>query len=46
MAVVKQGMSDWSNNGRKMTSHSNYRLKFSERPLHVVRAILFRFDAI
>ena len=35
MAIVKQRISDWPGNNGKMTSHSNFQLRFSERPLDV-----------
>ena len=39
-------MSDWPGNDRKMTSHSNFKLRFSERPLDEVRGFLFQFVVI
>ena len=41
--IVKLGMSVWPENDRKMTSHSNFKLRFSEKPLDVVRRFLFQF---
>ena len=38
---VKQGMSDWLGNGREITSHSNFKLRLSEKPLDVIRDFLF-----
>ena len=37
MAIVKQVMSDMPGNEIKMTSQSNFKLGFSERPLDAVR---------
>ena len=31
MAIVKQEMSDWPGNDEKMTSYSNFKVKFSEK---------------
>ena len=47
MAIVKQGTSDWSGNNRKMTSHNNFKVRFSKRNLVLVRGFsmnLMRFD--
>ena len=44
--AVKQGMSDWPGNDKKITSHSNFRLRFPERPLDIVRGLLPQFGAI
>ena len=46
MTVIKQGMSNWPGNGRKVTSHNNFKLRFSERSLDVVRGFLFQFGLI
>ena len=37
MAIVKQGISDWSGNDGKMTSHSDFKLKLSESYLDLNR---------
>ena len=37
MVIAKQEMSDWPGNNRKITSHSNFKLRYSETPLDVVR---------
>ena len=44
--TVKPGMSDWPGNDRKITSHSNFKLRFSGKPLDIVRGFLFQFGAI
>ena len=44
--TVKQGMSDCRGNGRKITSHSNCKLRFSERLLDIVRELLSQFGVI
>ena len=36
-------MSYWPVNEREMTSHSNFKVYFTERPLDVARSILFEF---
>ena len=46
MPTVKQGMSHWPGNDGKMTSHSNFKVTFSKRPLHLVRGCLFQFSLI
>ena len=46
MAIVKQGMSDWPDNDRKMTSHSNFKLKFSEKFSDVGRGFFVQFVLI
>ena len=42
MAIVKQSLLDCPGNDEKMTSHSNFNLKFSKRLLVVVRSFSFR----
>ena len=37
MTILKQVMSDWPGNDRIMTSHSNFKLRYSETSLDVVR---------
>ena len=44
--IVKQGMSDWPGNDRKMTSHNSFKLRFYERSLNIVRGFLFWFGLI
>ena len=44
--IVKQGMWDWSVNDVKMTSHNNFKLRFSGRSLHLVTGFLFQFGVI
>ena len=39
-------MSDWPGNDTKMTSHRNFKLRFSESSLDLVRGFLFQFGAI
>ena len=39
-------MPNWPDNDRKMTSHSNFKIKLSERSLHLVRGFLFQFGVI
>ena len=46
MAIVKQGMPDWQGNDGKMTSHSNFKIRFSERSLDLVRGFYYEFDVI
>ena len=41
-----QGMSEWWSNDRKMTSHRNFKVRFSERPFDLVRGFLFEFAVI
>ena len=41
MAIVKQGMSDYQGYNRKITSHSNFKLRFSEKILVVVEVFCF-----
>ena len=42
--IVKQGMSDWPGNERKITSHSNFKLRFSKKCLDLVRGFQYEFD--
>ena len=44
--IVKEGIWDLPSNNRKMTSHSNFKVKFSERPLDLVRGSSFQFYVI
>ena len=37
---------DWPDNDRKMTSDRNFKLRFSERSLDLVRGFLFQFGVI
>ena len=37
MVIVKQGMSDWPGNEENMTSHSNFKERFSRKFLYLVR---------
>ena len=46
MAIVKQSLLDCPGNDEKMTSDSNFNLKFSKRLLVVVRSFLFQFGVI
>ena len=39
-------MSDWPGNDGEMTSLSNFKLRFSKRPLDLVRDFLFQFGLI
>ena len=39
-------MSDGPSNDGKMTSHRNFKIRFSERLLVVVRGFLFQFGVI
>ena len=39
-------MSDWPDNVGKITSHSNFKLRYSERSVDVVRAFMFQFDVM
>ena len=45
MAFVEQETSDSPGNDGKMTSHSNFRLRFSKKPLNLVKG-LFQFGVI
>ena len=44
--IVMQGMSDWSGSDGKMTSHNNFKIRFSERFLDLVRDFLCQFGVI
>ena len=44
--IVKEGMSDWKGNDEKITSHSNFKLKFSKKPLDLTADFLFQFGLI
>ena len=44
--MLKEGMSDWLGNDRKMTSHRNFKLKFSKRSLDLVRGFQFESDVV
>ena len=46
MAMVKQRLLDCLDNDEKMSSHSNFNLRFSERLLVVVRSFLFQFGVV
>ena len=37
MAILKQGILDWPGNNGKSTSHSNFKLTFSESSLDLVK---------
>ena len=37
MAILKEGTSHWPGDDGKMTAHSNFKLKFSERSLDIVK---------
>ena len=41
--IVKPGMSDWPDNDWKITSRRNFKLRFSERSLDIVRSFFFEF---
>ena len=44
--ILKQGISDWPGNDGKMTSHNNFKVRFSGRSLNVVIGVLFQFGLI
>ena len=44
--IIKQGMSGWPGNDGKMTSQNNFKLRFLERSLDLVRDFLFQFGLI
>ena len=46
MAILKEVMSHWSDNGRKITSHRISKLRFSERSLDLIRGFQIVFDII
>ena len=46
LTIKKQTISDLPDNDRKMTSYSNFKLRFSERSLDVIRGFLFQFGVI
>ena len=41
-----QGMSDWLGNDRKMTSHNNFKLRFSKRSFDLVTGFWYEFYVI
>ena len=46
MDILKQELSDLPGNSRKMTLRSNFKIKFSERPLDVLRRFFLQFGVI
>ena len=44
--IIKQGVSDSPGNDRKMTPHSNFKVRFFEKPLDVVGGLLFQFGVL
>ena len=40
------GMSEWPGNEGNITSHNNFKLRFGERCLDLVRGFLFQFGVI
>ena len=44
--IVKGGMSDWPGSDRKIMSQSNFKIRFSERSLDLVRGFLFQFGVV
>ena len=44
--ILMHGMSDWSGNDGKTTSHNNFKLRFSERFLDLVRGFSLKFGVI
>ena len=44
--IVKERKSDWLGNDRKRTSDSNFKLRFSKRPLDLIRGFWLEVDVI
>ena len=46
LVIVKREISHWQGNGRKMTSHSNFKLKFFKRFWDVITGFMFQVGVI
>ena len=46
MAILKERAFHWPGTDGKMTSHSNFKVRFSESSLDLVTGLLFQFGAI
>ena len=46
MAILKEETSHWPGDDGKIMAHSNFKLRFSERSLDIVKSFLFQFGVI